>query len=243
MTITVVVADDQALVRGGFSVLLRSAPDIDVVGEAGDGAEAVEVALRERPDVVLMDIRMPVFDGIEATRRIISDPRTAATKILIVTTFDLDEYVYDGLRAGASGFLLKDTRPDTLLDAVRVVAAGEALLAPQITRRLIEEFTTRPAPTAPADIARGPHRAGARSAGARRPRALERRDRRDPLHEPGDEQDARVPSADEARRPRQGPARHARLRGRSGDARNRLIRGERSSTRPRARTDRVSLRT
>ena len=150
MTISVVVADDQALVRGGFSVLLRSAPDIDVVGEAGDGEEAVEVALRERPDVVLMDIRMPLVDGIEATRRIIADARTATTKILIVTTFDLDEYVYDGLRAGASGFLLKDTRPDALLDAVRVVAAGEALLAPRITRRLIEEFTTRPVPSAPA---------------------------------------------------------------------------------------------
>jgi DNA-binding NarL/FixJ family response regulator len=150
VTISVVVADDQALVRGGFSVLLRSAPDIDVVGEAGDGEEAVEVALRERPDVVLMDIRMPLVDGIEATRRIIADARTATTKILIVTTFDLDEYVYDGLRAGASGFLLKDTRPDALLDAVRVVAAGEALLAPRITRRLIEEFTTRPVPSAPA---------------------------------------------------------------------------------------------
>ena len=150
MTITVVVADDQALVRGGFSVLLNSAPDIDVVGEAGDGGEAVDIVLRERPDVVLMDIRMPVIDGIEATRRIIADERTAATKVLIVTTFDLDEYVYDGLRAGASGFLLKDTRPDILIDAVRVVADGEALLAPQITRRLIEEFTTRPAPTTPA---------------------------------------------------------------------------------------------
>jgi len=145
VTISVVVADDQALVRGGFSVLLRSADDIDVVGEAGDGAEAVEITLRERPDVVLMDIRMPVIDGIEATRRIIADPRTASTRILIVTTFDLDEYVYDGLRAGASGFLLKDTRPEALLDAVRVVASGEALLAPSITRRLIEEFTTRPA--------------------------------------------------------------------------------------------------
>ena len=143
MTIKIVVADDQALVRGGFSVLLDSAPDIEVVGEAGDGAEAVDVVLRERPDVVLMDIRMPVFDGIEATRRIVADPRTSSTKVLIVTTFDLDEYVYDGLRAGASGFLLKDTRPELLLDAVRVVADGEALLAPQITRRLIEEFTTR----------------------------------------------------------------------------------------------------
>jgi len=150
VTIKIVVADDQALVRGGFSVLLDSAPDIEVVGEAGDGAEAVDVVLRERPDVVLMDIRMPVFDGIEATRRIVADPRTSSTKVLIVTTFDLDEYVYDGLRAGASGFLLKDTRPELLLDAVRVVADGEALLAPQITRRLIEEFTTRPTPSVPA---------------------------------------------------------------------------------------------
>jgi DNA-binding NarL/FixJ family response regulator len=150
VTIKIVVADDQALVRGGFSVLLDSAPDIEVVGEAGDGAEAVDVVLRERPDVVLMYIRMPVFDGIEATRRIVADPRTSSTKVLIVTTFDLDEYVYDGLRAGASGFLLKDTRPELLLDAVRVVADGEALLAPQITRRLIEEFTTRPTPSVPA---------------------------------------------------------------------------------------------
>jgi DNA-binding NarL/FixJ family response regulator len=150
VTIKIVVADDQALVRGGFSVLLDSAPDIEVVGEAGDGAEAVDVVLRERPDVVLMDIRMPIFDGIEATRRIVADPRTSSTKVLIVTTFDLDEYVYDGLRAGASGFLLKDTRPELLLDAVRVVADGEALLAPQITRRLIEEFTTRPTPSVPA---------------------------------------------------------------------------------------------
>ena len=151
MTINVVVADDQALVRGGFSVLLNSAADIVVVGEAGDGAEAVDVVIRERPDVVLMDSRMPVIDGIEATRRITADERTSSTRVLIVTTFDLDEYVYDGLRAGASGFLLKDTRPDVLLDAVRVVAAGEALLAPQITRRLIEEFTTRPAPSVPAE--------------------------------------------------------------------------------------------
>jgi len=150
VTIKIVVADDQALVRGGFRVLLDSAPDIEVVGEAGDGADAVDVVLRERPDVVLMDIRMPVFDGIEATRRIVADPRTSLTKVLIVTTFDLDEYVYDGLRAGASGFLLKDTRPELLLDAVRVVADGEALLAPQITRRLIEEFTTRPTPSVPA---------------------------------------------------------------------------------------------
>lgn len=136
--------------RGGFCVLLRWAPDLEVVGEAGDGIQAVDVVRRERPDVVLMDIRMPGIDGIEATRRIAADPRTAAAKVLIVTTFDLDEYVYDGLRAGASGFLLNDTRPDVLLDAVRTVADGDALLAPQITRRLIEEFTTRPVLSVPA---------------------------------------------------------------------------------------------
>ena len=143
--IRVAVADDQALVRSGFCVLLRSADDIDVVGEAADGREAVELAQRARPDVVLMDIRMPEMDGLEATRRITSDEATAGTKVLILTTFDLDEYVFEALRAGASGFLLKDTLPDELLAAVRVVAAGEALLAPKVTRRLIEQFVQQPA--------------------------------------------------------------------------------------------------
>ncbi|WP_084959435.1 response regulator [Thermoactinospora rubra] len=133
--IRVVVADDQALLRGSFSVLVDSEPDLCVVGEAATGFEAVELALRERPDVVLMDVRMPGMDGIEATRRI-----GAAARVLIVTMFDLDAYVYEGLRAGASGFLLKDTAPADLLNAIRVVAAGEALLAPSVTRRLIEEF-------------------------------------------------------------------------------------------------------
>ena len=142
--IRVVVADDQALVRSGFSVLLRSAPDIDVVGEAGDGAEAVDITTRERPDVVLMDIRMPGIDGLEATRRITADERLANSRVLILTTFDHDEYVFEALRAGASGFLLKDTLPDDLLAAVRVIAAGQALLAPAITRRLMEEFVRRP---------------------------------------------------------------------------------------------------
>ena len=143
--IRVAVVDDQALVRSGFCVLLRSDPDIEIVGEAADGAEAVELAVRERPDVVLMDVRMPGVDGIEATRRITADDRTAACKVLILTTFDLDEYVFEALRAGASGFLLKDTLPDELLAAVRVVADGEALLAPTVTRRLIEAFASRPA--------------------------------------------------------------------------------------------------
>jgi DNA-binding NarL/FixJ family response regulator/class 3 adenylate cyclase len=144
--IRVAVADDQALVRSGFSVLLRSAADIDVVGEAADGREAVQLAIRQRPDVVLMDIRMPEMDGVEATRRITSDNRLSSTRVLILTTFDLDEYVFDALRAGASGFLLKDTLPDELLAAVRVVASGESLLAPSVTRRLIEQFV-RSSPT------------------------------------------------------------------------------------------------
>jgi DNA-binding NarL/FixJ family response regulator len=138
--IRVAVADDQALVRSGFVALLKSAPDLEVVGEAADGAEAVALVTRTRPDVVLMDIRMPTMDGLEATRRIVRAAGTASTRVLILTTFDLDEYVFEALRAGASGFLLKDTLPDDLLAAVRVVATGDALLSPRITRRLIEQF-------------------------------------------------------------------------------------------------------
>jgi DNA-binding NarL/FixJ family response regulator len=143
--IRVVVADDQALVRSGFAVLLRSAEGIEVVGEAANGAEAVDLVKLERPDVILMDIRMPDMDGLEATRRITGDDATAATRVLILTTFDLDEYVFEALRAGASGFLLKDTLPEELLAAVRVVADGDALLAPKVTRRLIERFAQQPA--------------------------------------------------------------------------------------------------
>jgi DNA-binding NarL/FixJ family response regulator len=153
MTIRVLVADDQALVRGSFRVLVDTSPDLASVGEAATGAEAVEIARREKPDVVLMDIRMPGTDGIEATRQITASPDTSAVRVLILTTFDLDEYVFAALRAGASGFLLKDTRPADLLAAIRVVAAGDALLAPAVTRRLIEEFTKRPEPQhAPADV-------------------------------------------------------------------------------------------
>jgi DNA-binding NarL/FixJ family response regulator len=142
--IRVLVADDQALVRGSFRMLVDSAADLAVVGEAGSGAEAVATAVRERPDVVLMDIRMPDVDGIEATRRIVADPATAGTRVLILTTYDIDDYVFAALRAGASGFLLKDTRPADLLDGIRVVAAGEALLSPTVTRQLIAAFVREP---------------------------------------------------------------------------------------------------
>jgi DNA-binding NarL/FixJ family response regulator len=145
--IRVVVADDQALVRGGFRVLVDSADDLTVVGEAADGREAVALVQREQPDVVLMDIRMPVMDGLEATRRIVES--TSATRVLVLTTFDLDEYVFAALKAGASGFLLKDTPPQALLSGIRTVAAGEALLSPSITQQLIREYVNRPDDPAP----------------------------------------------------------------------------------------------
>jgi len=139
----VLIADDQALVRAGFRRLLDGEADLHVVAEAGDGASAVAAAGRHRPDVALLDIRMPVMDGIEATRRIVA---ATPTRVVILTTFDLDEYVYDGLRAGASGFLLKDAPPDQLIAALHAAAAGDALIAPSITRRLIDEFARRPRP-------------------------------------------------------------------------------------------------
>jgi DNA-binding NarL/FixJ family response regulator len=142
--IRVLLVDDQELVRTGFRMILEAEPDIDVVGEVGDGASAVAAAKQLRPDVVLMDIRMPGVDGIEATRQICRDHRDNDPRVMILTTFDIDDYVYEALRAGASGFLLKDTPPDDLVDGIRVVAAGDALLAPSVTRRLIAEFTARP---------------------------------------------------------------------------------------------------
>ena len=159
MTISVVVADDQALVRVGFCGIIAATPGLRVVGEAANGEEAVAVARAAKPDVVLMDVRMPVLDGIEATRQITASAESAGVRVIILTTFDLDEYVFAALRAGASGFLLKDTLPDDLVMAIRVVAAGEALLAPSITRRLIIEFARTPAPavTAPATPPRGGH--------------------------------------------------------------------------------------
>ncbi|MGP4110151.1 response regulator [Streptomyces sp. 4N509B] len=147
--IRVLVVDDQALLRGSFRVLIEAEPGFSVVGEAATGREAAEAALRLAPDVVLMDVRMPDMDGIEATRLIHASPASAGVRVLMLTMFDLDEYVYAALRAGASGFLLKDTPPGELLAAIRVVAAGEALLAPSVTRRLIEEFANRPEPPHP----------------------------------------------------------------------------------------------
>jgi len=142
--IRVLVADDQELVRRGFCALIAAEDGLEIVGEAATGTEAIDQAFATRPDVILMDIRMPDLDGIAATKRITSDERLADTKVLVLTTFDLDQYVYDALRAGASGFLLKDTAPQQLLDGIRVIAAGDALIAPGITRRLISEFAARP---------------------------------------------------------------------------------------------------
>lgn len=137
------LADDQVLVRAGFRLLLETAEGIDVVGEAETGEQAVDMAASLKPDVVLMDIRMPVLDGIQATRQIVADPATSRVRVLVLTTYETDDYVFEALRAGASGFLLKDTAPAALIEGVRVVARGEALLAPRVTRRLIDQFSAR----------------------------------------------------------------------------------------------------
>jgi DNA-binding NarL/FixJ family response regulator len=144
VSIRVLLADDQTLVRSGFRELLERTDGIKVIGEVGDGAEAVARARADRPDVVLMDIRMPVMDGLQATRRIAADRELSEVRVIMLTTFDLDEYVFDALHAGASGFLLKDVEPDELRNAVRVVAGGDALLSPSVTRRLISEFVSQP---------------------------------------------------------------------------------------------------
>ena len=141
--IRVLLADDQALVRAGFQALLDAQDDIDVVGQAADGREAVTLARKLEPDVVLMDIRMPDLDGLAATQEIAVDPRLASVRIVILTTFEIDEYVFEAIRSGAAGFLVKDTKPADLIEAVRVVAGGDALLSPSVTRRLIAEFATR----------------------------------------------------------------------------------------------------
>ncbi|MET7397403.1 response regulator transcription factor [Dactylosporangium sp. NPDC005572] len=169
--IRVLVCDDQVLVRSGFVTILDAQPDIEVVGEAGDGLAAVELALQVRPDVVVMDIRMPGLDGIEATRRLAGPGMAEPVRTLVVTTFNLDEYVYQALRAGASGFLLKDATPQQLVAGVRTVAAGDALLAPAVTRRLIGRYGSRVRPTGPPDAAGA--RAGAATRSGLAPRELE----------------------------------------------------------------------
>jgi DNA-binding NarL/FixJ family response regulator len=151
--ISVALADDQAMVRAGLRMILESQPDIEVVGEAGNGREAADLVRRRRPDVVLMDVRMPVLDGIEATRLITGDSSGKAARVVILTTYELDEYVFDALAAGASAFLLKHAPPEDLVNAIRVVAAGDALLAPSVTRRLIEEFSRRSPPPLHAPLA------------------------------------------------------------------------------------------
>ena len=178
MTISVAVADDQALVRAGFCGIIAATQGLAVVGEAANGAEAVAAARSAKPDVLLMDVRMPVLDGIEATRQITSAAESADVRVIILTTFDLDEYVFGALRAGASGFLLKDTLPEDLITAIRVVAAGEALLAPSVTRRLISEFARTPAlglpgaaPGLPAHPGAASHRPGGPAAGGGVPSA------------------------------------------------------------------------
>jgi DNA-binding NarL/FixJ family response regulator len=146
MTVRVGIADDQPLIRTGLRAMIEHAEDLELIGEAEDGDQAIELARRRRPDVILMDIRMPRRDGIEATRRITADDDLGDVRVLILTTFDLDEYVYAAIKAGASGFVLKDAPPEEVIDAIRVVARGDALLAPSITRRLIEDLAARPDP-------------------------------------------------------------------------------------------------
>ena len=179
MSIRLLIVDDQELVRTGFRLFLETQDDLEVVGEAGDGAEAIERARQLRPDVILMDIRMPRMDGVEATARLTSAGLEPPPRVLVLTTFDLDEYVFGALRAGAAGFLLKDAPRERLVEAIRVVHGGDALLSPSITRRLIEDFAARTDPLeSAAGAARRAHAARARGARARRARLLERRDRR-----------------------------------------------------------------
>ena len=217
MTISVLLADDQPLLRRGFRMILEAEGDLTVVGEAGDGEEAVEPARRHAPDVVLMDIRMPGIDGIEATRRITAaDERV---RVLVLTTFDLDEYAFGALRAGASGFLLKDVRPADLVAAIRTVAAGDAVVSPRVTRRLLEEYA-RVLPLSASQMAERYPQLSALTERERevldlgRRRAVQRRDRRQPVRLRGDGEVARRTDPGQARAARPGPGGGARLRSR-----------------------------
>ena len=208
MTIRVLVADDQSMVRAGFRMLLAGEQDIEVVAEASNGLEAIDKAARFHPTVVLMDIRMPELDGLEATRRILAADNGA--RILILTTFDLDEYVYEALTAGASGFVLKDDPPEQLLAAIRTVAAGDALLSPTITKRVIKQFARMPRRDA-SQGARRSQRARTRGLSPDRPWPFERRDRAGALHQRDDRQDARHAHPPEAQPPRPRPGSRACL--------------------------------
>src|SRR5690606_12721763 len=212
--IRVLLADDQALVRAGFRALLDSAPDISVVAEAATGAEAVRLAVAERPDIALLDIRMPELDGLAAAERILADPRLSSTRVVILTTFDLDEYIFEALRLGASGFLVKDTEPEDLINGVRVVARGEALLSPSVTRRVIAEYAGRPPRPGPA--AARPDRPGTRSGGPGGGRAVQRGDRCPPGAEPSHGENPCQPGHGQTAGPRPGPTGGGRLRDRPG---------------------------
>ena len=211
MTTTVLVVDDEALLRTAFTSLIEAEDDLRVLGEAADGKEAVELAARLSPDVVVMDVRMPGMDGIEATRRITAARNAKAPRILILTTFDLDEYVFDALRAGASGFSLKSRPVDELLGAIRVVAAGEALLAPTVTRRLIAHFSQR-GRSDKDELTLNCSPSANRSATARRPGTVQHRDHEPTTRQPPDGQDPREPHPFQARCPRPHSAGRPRLR-------------------------------
>jgi DNA-binding NarL/FixJ family response regulator len=214
-SVRIVVADDHEIVRAGFAALLETQPDFTVLGTASDGAEAVQISRELRPDVILMDVRMPGTDGIEATRQLTA--ATGGPRVIILTTFDLDEYVYDALCAGASGFLLKDVTAERLFDAVRVVAAGEALLAPTVTQRLISEFA-RLRPAAPA-LSAAVAKLTARETPAAGRGAVEPGDRGPPRDHRGDSKDACQPGAAQTRAARSRPGGGHRLRIGPGPAR------------------------
>ena len=221
MSIRVLLVDDQELVRTGFRMVLTGEEDIEVVGEAANGHDAIASAARTRPDVIVMDIRMPVMDGVEATRRLAgTDGESRGPRILVLTTFDTDEHVMDALRAGASGFLLKDVTPADFVAAIRVVAAGDALIAPSVTRRLLDRFARLPSPAdGTGDGPGSADGAGARGPRARCRRAVEPGDRGTPRPRRADDQDARLAPVAQARPARPRPAGGAGLRDRGRPAR------------------------